>query len=368
METRRTGQVHVLYEFHPHIMFSSFPGADSYYAIAVKTLSSAEGGIAADISSRNLLASPGRRTSAGDSEETEIVEDCVDVWLVEMHYRVAVAYQTFTWEKASAELSKLFASMKETECMRRMNVREYLVAFIQRQERLFVSLPDVHTPVLKDLVGRDMDRSTLEEVVQNDIRKRAERLAREDAKNKTKEVVGKDLAGTNKTDGNFTLQSPMQSELMGKAKVVERKGTGMMASWKLSLAIITVDSFLHLFDLPGGKVSLGSAPEVAFQLLVPKVELPTPESLKSKKGITAATNFVKGWCDSLTPSESLCLPNCTISQQKLGRETSSFDVQEAIFNTGASKMFGKTTTKKTTLRTINKKETQDWIAALKARK
>jgi len=339
---------------------------DSYYAVAVKALSS-EGGMVADISSRHLLGGSLKKP-ADDIAETEIVEDCVDVWIVEMHYRVAVAYQTFTWEKASAELSKLFASMKETECMRRMNTREYLVAFTQRQERLFMSLPDVHTPVLKDLVGRDMDRSTLEVVVQTDIRKRAERLMREEAAEKKEKSVGTGLKGVNSEDGNYTLETPMQSELMGRAKVVERKGTGMMSSWKLSLAIVTVDAFLHLFDLPAGKVSLGSAPEVAFQLLVPKVELPTPESLKNKKGATPTTNFVKGWCDSLTPSESLCLPNCTISQPKLGRETASFDVQEAIFNTGASKMFGKTTTKKTTIRTINKKETQDWIAVLKARK
>ena len=118
------------------------------------------------------------RRSGVDDEETDIVEDCTDVWIVEMRYRVAVAYQTSAWGKGSDELSKLFASMKEAECMRRMNTREYLVAFIQRQERLFMTLPDIHTPVLQDLFGRDMDRTTLEESVQNDIRKRAERLDR----------------------------------------------------------------------------------------------------------------------------------------------------------------------------------------------
>jgi hypothetical protein len=341
-------------------MTLSFPATDSYYSIAVKTLSG-EGNVS--ISSRNLL----QRRPATEEEDSAIVEDCNDVWIVEMHYRVTVAYQSFAWEKGSDELSKLFASMKEAECLRRMHTREYLVAFIQRQERLFMSLPDIHTPVLKDLVGRDMDRSTLEEVVQNDIRKRAERLAREEAKQKKEKTVAQSLIGVDEEEGNFTLPSPMQSELMNRAKVVERKSTGMMSTWKLSLAVITADNFLHLFDLPAGKVSLGSAPEVAFQVLVPKVELPSADGLQGKKGAIPSTNFVKGWCDSLTPSESMVLPNCSISQPKLGRETSSFDIQEAIFNTGASKMFSKTTTKKITLRTINKKETQDWIAALKSR-
>lgn len=329
---------------------------DSYYAVAVKTLAGSE----------NTNTQQMRRSSPEGEEE--IVEDCLDVWIVEMHYRVTVAYQSFAWEKASAELSKLFASMKETECRRRVSVREYLVAFTQRQERLFKVLPDVHTPVLKQLVGRDMDRSSLEGAVQDDIRKRADRLAKEDARMKSQKKIKSPAAVVDDKEGNFTLQSPMQSELMCRARVVERKGTGMMASWRLSLAVITVDSFLHLFDLPAGKVSLGSAPEVAFQVLVPKVEIPSSEALKNKKGTAATTNFIKGWCDLLAPSESMVLPNCSISQPKLGRETSSFEVQEAIFNTGASKMFGKTTTKRITLRTINKRETQDWIAALKSRK
>jgi hypothetical protein len=307
-------------------------------------------------------------TSSTDGE-ADIVEDMNDVWIVEMHYRVAVAYQSFAWEKASSELSRLFSSMKETECVRRMNVREYLVAFMQRQERLFVSLPDIHTPVLKELVGRDMDRATLEATVQTNIRKRAERLAIEEAKKKKEPDVPKSLEGANEQEGNFTLQSPLQSELMSKARVVERKGIGMISSWKLSLAVITKDGFLHLFDLPAGKVSLGTPPEIAFQTLTPKVQVPTTESLTNRKSLPPTTNFVKGWCDNLTPSESMVLPNCSISQPRSGREGAAFEIQEAIFNTGASKMFGKTTsTKKLTLRTINKKETQDWITALKSQK
>ena len=332
---------------------------DSYYSVAVKTLSGE--GSATNLSLRNVNA----RRPGSEEEEPDIVEDCVDVWIVEMRYRVTVAYQTFIWEKGSNELTKLFASMKDAECARRMNTREYLVAFIQRQERLFLSLPDIHTPVLKDLVGRDMDRSTLEEVVQNDIRKRAERLAREEAKQKNKKPATQSLVGVDCKEGNFTLPSPMQSELMWRAKVVERKSTVMITSWKLCLAIITVDNFLHLFDLPSGKVTLGSAPEVAFQMLVPKVELPSADVTKSRKATLPTTNFIRGWCDALTPSESLVLSNCTISQPKLARDATTFDIQEAVFNTGASKMFSKTAMKKITLRTMNKKETQDWIHALK---
>lgn len=336
---------------------------ESYYTVAVKTLKGSN--------DRELPYSPGVGSPSKTFKEPEDsgdVEDCLDVWLVEMHYRVAVAYQSFLWEKASAELSKLFGIMKETECQRRMDVREYLVAFIQRQERLYVSLPHLQEPVLKGLVARDMDQSTLEEAVQSSIQKRAERLAREEAKAKKNSPPPKSLEDADPSEGNFTLQSPMQSELMGNARIVERKG-GMMSSWKLSLAIVTLDSFLHMFDLPSGKagkISLGSAPEAAFQMLIPRVEIPTADAMnQSNKKSAPVSNFIKGWCENLTPSESMVLPHCSISQPKYGRETTSFEIQEEVSNTGASKMFGKTTTKKITLRTFNKKETQEWVNYLK---
>mmetsp|Transcript_33715 Transcript_33715/g.38401 ORF Transcript_33715/g.38401 Transcript_33715/m.38401 type:complete len:604 (+) Transcript_33715:45-1856(+) len=344
---------------------------ETYYAVAVKTLKREDEGPPQNPYSPGGI-SPYTRKPSEEPEESESIEECIDVWLVEMHYRVAVAYQSFLWEKASAELSKLFSSMKETECQRRMDVREFLVAFIQRQERLYLGLPNLQETVLKGLVSRDMDHTKLDEVVQGNIRKRAERLAKVEAKKKRELAIPKSLTGADPRQGNFTLQSPLQSELMENARVVEHKGAGMMASWKLSLAVVTADMYIHLFEMPlntQGTISLGSAPEIAFQMLVPKVEVPSVNEPKnSSKKTPSFTSFVKGWCDHLTPSESMVLPNCSISQPKFGRETASFDIQEAIFNTGASKMFAKTTTKKCTLRTLNKKETQEWVTYLKSQK
>mmetsp|Transcript_13004 Transcript_13004/g.30258 ORF Transcript_13004/g.30258 Transcript_13004/m.30258 type:complete len:282 (+) Transcript_13004:900-1745(+) len=275
-----------------------------------------------------------------------------------MQYRVAVAYQHNAWEKGSSELTKLFAFMKETECQRRMDLREYMVAFMQRQERLFSALPDLHTPVLKDLSQRDMDRSSLEGEIQGSIRKRAERLQREDLKAKENEPPKK----TGLTDAeqnaqaSFALESPLLSELLSKAKVIERKGMGMISTWRVCLGVVTTDSYLHMFDIPGGRVSLGSAPEVAFQALVPKVEIPSPESVKAGK-----TNFIKGWCENLTPTESMNLHNCKFT---VLRDGSSLDVQETSNTTGASKVFAKTMTRKVTIRTGSRRETQDWMVAL----
>jgi hypothetical protein len=319
---------------------------ESYYTIADKVL----GG---NILTTSFSSDP----EIDNTSSTKASDSCMDVWIVEMQYRVAVSYQLSVWEKASTELSALFASMKETECQRRIDLREYLLAFEQRQERLFLNLPDIYTEALKDLVGRDIDRNAIEEKVQFSIRKRAELLQREEAKSKPPPEKGTGLTGADmslESSNHQKLDSPLMSELLCKAKVVDRKLPGMMGGWKTTLAVVTADSFLHLFDLPSEKISSGTAPEVAFRELAPKVQVPTADMMRSGK-----TQFVRGWCDALVPVDSLALYNCNVSSHG-----TTFEVAETVESRGASKMFGKTSLKKVTLRAVTEDETEDWMEAL----
>jgi hypothetical protein len=275
-----------------------------------------------------------------------------------MQYRVAVAYQNVAWEKGSTELSKLFASMKKEECSRRMNLREYLVAFVQRQQRLFHGLPAVQNPVLEELAGRKMSMEETEEIVQSAIRDRAQKFQRmSDSRAPAGGALGPGLSGVKVEDGDFTLESPLTSDLLCQAKVLERKSTGAKQGWKTSLAIMTADSFLHIFDVPSQIVQPGAAPEVAFHALIPNVIFPSADNIRS-----GLSNFSKGWSDMLTPSESVVLGNCTILLLKDGI---SFELHETIATTGASKMFGKRVMRKILLKTSTKEETEDWIAILR---
>ena len=168
------------------------------------------------------------------------------------------------------------------------------------------------------------------------------------------------LSDVNPSDGNFELSSPLQSSLMSKAYVVEKKTTGMMSSWKTSLAVVTKDSYLHLFDIPSSlKVTCGSAPEVAFYALVPPVTAPTEESMKNNQ----ASSKIKKWNVNLIPADSLALPNCRISFKDDGKN-SAFEIVETILNTGASKVFGKISLRKLYLRTLTREDTVNWIQAL----
>jgi len=302
-----------------------------------------------------------RKAVLTNNFETELnpVEDTHDVWVAEMQYRMSVAFLSAFWEKCSAELSRIFASMKDAECSRRFRLRELLLGLLQKQERLWTGLPSVISPALKDLVDRPMDRPSIEDDVQTSIRLRAQAIQRSTRETKPA-PPHPGLADVNPSDGNFELSSPLLSTLLSKAYVVEKKTTGMMSSWKTALAVVTKDSYLHLFDMPSSiKVTCGSPPEGAFYALVPPVTPPTEESIKSN----TASSKIKKWNVNLIPADSLALPNCRISFKDDGKN-SALEIVETVLNTGAAKVFGKISAKKLYLRTLTREDTVDWIQAL----
>ena len=341
--------------------FHSTRYTESYYSSAEKSLSFAN---------TNDMRRGAATTNGDQSESAAFVDNCSDVWVQEMRYRMSVAFLSTAWEKSSKELASLFGTLKSTECSRRFRLRELLIAFLNRQERLWMSLPSILTPVMKDLVDKPLDRESIEGEVQTNIRVRAQGLQKEEAKAKklagNKDDSGPGLKGIDPTKGNYNLTSPLVSDLLVKANVIEKKSSGMMSSWKTTLAIVTADSFLHLFEIPSSaKLGSGSAPEVAFHSLVPPVEVPNADTAKTH----VTGKVVKDWFKMLHPSMSLALPNCTITF-KDEDETCVFEISEKVPSSGASSMMmmSKTTTRKVSLRTLSNEQSKEWIAAMKANK
>ena len=85
----------------------------------------------------------------------------------------------------------------------------------------------------------------------------------------------------------------------------------------------TSDNYMHLFEIPAiADVKIGESPDVAFQALVPPVEVPTE--------VAVLEGYVpngKTWCD---PEVSFDLKNCSISlnQEKGG---ATFEITETLF-------------------------------------
>lgn len=283
-----------------------------------------------------------------------------------MRYRMAVAFLSSAWEKCSAELSKLFSAMKNAECDRRNRIKELLIKATQRQERLWLGLPSTIQPVLKELIGWPMEKKMVEEDVQSSIRARAQFILKEETEHKkaadSKPNKANGLTGVDQNAGNFELSSPLVSDLMCKAKVIEKR-SGLMSTWKVTLGIITADNFLQLFELPSNtKMQPGSAPEVAFQNLIPPVLVPTLEIMRAGGGGVKFPS-TKHWFDNLVPSESIALPNSTVSFKD--DKTPTFEIAETVLTSGASKMFTKTLNRKVLLRAITRQEAEDFVNALK---
>ena len=166
------------------------------------------------------------------------------------------------------------------------------------------------------------------------------------------------------------LESPLSSEFLGKVKVIEKKKDGLMGGWRSCLAIVTCDNYLHLFDLPGNlKIQAGSAPEVAFQQLIPAVEVPAIDFEAAGKGKMPEKweDVTREWHNGLVPTESIALPNCEVKFVPKVNDQ-AFEIIETTFNTGASKMFSKTSSRKFTLKAVNQSEAVDWIVSLQSQR
>lgn len=284
-----------------------------------------------------------------------------DVWLVEMHYRMSVAYLTTIWEKCSAELSNLFASMKELECNRRLRLRELLILYMQRSERLWLSIPSMITAVTKDLVSAPTDSETIENDVQQSIRDKAQIYQRKDAAKMTTDPMnGPGLAGVAELRSGYELQSPLMSDLLGKAQVIWRKNENLMSVWKPCLAIATSDSYLHLFNVPhSSNAQTGTAPEVAFQSLVPPVRIPNEDDLRDG-------NYPYGtnWFQHLIPTTSIDLKCSKITfNEAMGNAT--FELTETLAPNQLSTLSNYTRKQKLALRFYSSQNMVDWLLFMK---
>jgi hypothetical protein len=169
------------------------------------------------------------------------------------------------------------------------------------------------------------------------------------------------------------LDSPLKSALLGKAKVIEKRKEGMMGGWKPALALVTADNFLHIFEIPSAaKVQSGSAPEVAFNSLIPDVEVPEVADVEAllKRGKALPTNpreVVRDWHNLMHPTMSVNLPNTKIAFLPKSSD-SAFEIEETVKNHGASAMFSKTSKRKIVLRAVSQEEAVDWIVTLKAQR
>jgi hypothetical protein len=150
--------------------------------------------------------------------------------------------------------------------------------------------------------------------------------------------------------------------LVKRAEVLEHKHTTGMESlpllkrWRPTLAVLTVDNVLHLFDLPpgAGSSSAGAAadnlrlcPKEAFRALVPQ---PLDSKGRVKKGREA---------ERIRPTASLALDR---SKARFRPEEGdgAFDVTESTASVGIAKVFKSHNMRCVTLRAQSQAKMVDW--------
>jgi len=283
----------------------------------------------------------------------------LDVWLVEMHYRMSVAYLTTIWEKSSVELSNLFTSMKELECNRRFRLRELLVLYMKRADRLWSAMPGIITPVLEDIVGASSKTEVIEKDIQTVIRTRAQMIQKNDEADLQQDrLKGPGLTGAPALSPDFELQSPLLSNLLLKVDVIWKKSEKVLSVWKPTLAVATTDCYLHMFEIPHtSNVQTGTAPEVAFQALVPPVEIVSEEAV-----LNGHMPSGRSWFEYLIPSDSLNLKNCTIGMNK-EKGNATFEITET--SKSQIKFIKKDQLKKISLRMFSSQHMVEWLLTLK---
>jgi len=234
-----------------------------------------------------------------------------------MHYRVAVTYQALTWKLGWKELRDEVA---KNERERRLKLEDILRLFVSRHLRLFAGIQSAHTPMLQELVGKFTTHDELEQ----DLGETFQGL----------DKLSADAVGIEES-GITPLESPM---LNCDSKVVEVK-TRMR--WYRMLAVVSDNSFLHIFDIPikeGGRLT----PEEAFLSLLPSLDIRNRSSM--------ARSLLK----ALSPWETYFLPRTTVKRSnKVPREVTLSESRVGVVR--------KTSTRTMRLRCDLPEEAVNWL-------
>lgn len=303
------------------------------------------------------------------------------VWIVEMHYRIAVANLISMWKKSTQELTKAFAGIKEMETKRRVQLREILITFMTQNQQMWTGIPSMMDSMIQTLNDAPSDMDALEQDISNQVKSKALSIKAYDEEEKKKaenkvdmielgygglptkkesdnEVVDNGLQGLSEPEEGFVLPTPLESELLCKIQVVWAKHDKMMSTWKPRMAITTFDNFLHLMEVPDGEnISMDASSEIAFNTLLPTVEVPT-EDMISKGHLPN----ISSWYDRLKPRYSIDLKHSdiTIRKPKKGQPQGDavVDIKETTYKGR------KAQTRKLCLKLKSNEDMVEWLLSL----
>jgi hypothetical protein len=217
-----------------------------------------------------------------------------DHWLAEASYRNTVRDGSALFKTRYEGLMKVCDGIVSLDEERRNRTKEILLSFLPRKRRLFLRVLEAYEPTVSSLeggrLGQDEIHVELDQVLEQFTRQSLvkQNRGRSSILNRSR---------TNKLDLKVELDltaveknSLFESIHVDEIRAVEAKNS-FKEPWRLSLAILTLDGFLHIFycDLPESQLQ---------------------EFLESKK---RAEVFLASKCEGRMPEVSLPLFDCRSS-------------------------------------------------------
>jgi hypothetical protein len=274
-----------------------------------------------------------------------------DGWLIEMLYRQAVNAQVQILKKCGAQLEEIWQSMHRIEVNRRIRLHEVMLDFMPRQRRLYLGLAPIASPILDNLVQQRTDPQTLDEQLDEEVRKHMQTLLKIDNAKRSSIMNRSRAQAPNLDDLHGMLTGEFfDNGMLRAAKIVERR-TGVRGLWKTTLAVVTGDNYLHMFDVSFiPEVVIGSPAEPVFELLLPDYDIPGLDAQVVQRRVDSLLKH-------LTPIDTVDISKCSTSITEDSRTIE-------IIESRVKGLIGFDASRKFTLRMISAQETEQWIAFL----
>lgn len=181
-----------------------------------------------------------------------------DRWLAEVNYRHVLEQHQVMWEVSLDALAELHATARNAECRRRINLREYLIVFLNGQKQIFSATERMQSVLVDECLGLETDEETIQEELETAIAKRSAGSKHQlfdglEAAVDEGAIIEHDRIGfADFYRDLFSTTYTLNSEHIVIAVVVEtiRQDKMRMVRPKLSLAVITSTFLLHFFDVP----------------------------------------------------------------------------------------------------------------------
>mmetsp|Transcript_18069 Transcript_18069/g.23413 ORF Transcript_18069/g.23413 Transcript_18069/m.23413 type:complete len:389 (-) Transcript_18069:140-1306(-) len=245
------------------------------------------------------------KTSKGFTTDSSCIVDFLpDTWLHESRYRIAVGQLYIIWANCQNFLHRIFVTVEELEATRRICLREVATSLVQSDN--FDQFYESH--------GYDKGLRSFSENCLNSYAMKDQLLEElnHDAcvirglSTSTENYFSPRTSGLHVRQFKMNLSSPLLNSLLKYSFVMVRSDRAAYSSsnsWQKSLAVVTHDKFLLMFDLNEAKGSWPPA-EAAFNNLInptEAIEVQNDQQTSKRK-----------WHELINPNQSMYLDDCSL--------------------------------------------------------